>query len=61
MKKQSLIFLGFIFILFSGCATPGQKFIDISYLADHTKYSIPHHGQRSVKAVPVTKPTVTQS
>ncbi len=37
MKKQSLIFLGFIFILFSGCATPGQKFIDISYLADHAK------------------------
>ncbi|MCD4718782.1 MAG: hypothetical protein K8S13_02845 [Desulfobacula sp.] len=37
MKKQSLIFLGFIFILFWGCATPGQKFIDITYLADHEK------------------------
>jgi hypothetical protein len=35
MKKQLLIFLGFIFILFWGCATPGQKFIDITYLADH--------------------------
>ena len=37
MKKRSLIFLGFIFILFWGCATPGQKFIDITYLADHEK------------------------
>ncbi|NOX33774.1 MAG: hypothetical protein GXP56_08540 [Deltaproteobacteria bacterium] len=35
MKKQSLIFLGFILVFFSGCATPGQKFIDITYLADH--------------------------
>ena len=37
MKKHLLIFLGFIFILFWGCATPGQKFIDITYLADHDK------------------------
>lgn len=37
MKKRSLIFLGFIFILFWGCATPGRKFIDITYLADHEK------------------------
>ena len=37
MKKQSLIFLGFIFILFWGCATPGQKFIDLTYLAEHEK------------------------
>jgi len=37
MKKQSLIILGFIFIFFWGCATSGQKFIDITYLADHEK------------------------
>jgi len=37
MKNISLIFLGLIFILFSGCATSGQKFIDITYLADHKK------------------------
>ena len=37
MKKHSLIFLGFILILFWGCATSGQKFIDITYLAGHEK------------------------
>ena len=36
-KTHLLVFLGFIFILFWGCATPGQKFIDITYLADHEK------------------------
>jgi len=37
MKKLSLIFLGFMFINFWGCATPGKKFIDITYLSDHEK------------------------
>ncbi|MCK5163432.1 MAG: hypothetical protein KAQ72_06930 [Desulfobacula sp.] len=37
MKKPLLILLGFILILFWGCATPGQKFIDITYLAHHEK------------------------
>jgi len=37
MKKLSLIFLGFMFICFWGCATPSQKFIDITYRADHEK------------------------
>jgi hypothetical protein len=37
MKKRSLMSLGFILIFFWGCATPGQKFIDIDYFADHEK------------------------
>lgn len=37
MKKQSLIFFGIIVILLGGCATAGQKFIEISYLTDHKK------------------------
>lgn len=37
MKKQVWIILGCVFFLFWGCATPGQKFIDITYLADHEK------------------------
>lgn len=37
MKNLSLIFFGFILILFWGCATPGQKFIHINYLASHDK------------------------
>lgn len=37
MKKQSLILTGFILIFLLGCATPGQKFIDITYLAHHEK------------------------
>lgn len=37
MKKLSLIFLGFMVINFWGCATPGKKFIDITYLSDHEK------------------------
>ncbi len=35
MKKQWLIFCILFFLL--GCATPGQKFISISYKADHEK------------------------
>jgi hypothetical protein len=37
MNKLSMIILGFMFIFFSGCATSGQKFIDIAYNADHEK------------------------
>jgi hypothetical protein len=37
MKKQLLIYFGFILILFWGCATPGQKFININYLGEHEK------------------------
>ncbi len=35
MKKQWWIFFILFFLL--GCATPGQKFINISYKADHEK------------------------
>jgi hypothetical protein len=35
MKKQYLFLFILIFLL--GCATPGQKFINISYKADHEK------------------------
>ncbi|OGR14807.1 MAG: hypothetical protein A2277_07485 [Desulfobacterales bacterium RIFOXYA12_FULL_46_15] len=35
MKKQGWI--SFIFLFLLGCATPGQKFIDITYKADHEK------------------------
>nr|NJM02054.1 hypothetical protein [Desulfobacula sp.] len=35
MKKQGWVL--FIFLVLLGCATPGQKFIDISYTADHEK------------------------
>ncbi|MBU1344929.1 MAG: hypothetical protein KKE44_23880 [Proteobacteria bacterium] len=37
MKRQTLIFLGVIFLFVWGCATPGQKFIDITYFGDHEK------------------------
>lgn len=37
MKTLFLIFLAFGLFLFWGCATPGQKFIDITYQADHEK------------------------
>ena len=35
MKKQGWLIFIFFFLL--GCATPGQKFITISYTADHEK------------------------
>jgi hypothetical protein len=35
MKKSSFFLYTIIFLILSGCATPGQKFIDISYLAEH--------------------------
>lgn len=35
MKKHGWIFLILFFML--GCASPGQKFINISYMADHEK------------------------
>ena len=35
MKNQSLIILGCMLIFFLSCATPGQKFIDITYPGDH--------------------------
>lgn len=37
MKKAVWIIFGFVLFLFLGCATPGQKFIDIAYHADHEK------------------------
>ncbi|MFH2093876.1 MAG: hypothetical protein ABIJ31_16065 [Pseudomonadota bacterium] len=37
MKQYSLIVLGIWFLFWGGCATPGQKFIDIRYQADHEK------------------------
>jgi hypothetical protein len=37
MKNFFLIFLAFFLFLFWGCATPGQKFIDITYKAGHEK------------------------
>lgn len=37
MKNMSFLFSGFMLIFFLGCATSGQKFIDITYLADHEK------------------------
>ncbi|MEN8210515.1 MAG: hypothetical protein ABFR31_02270 [Thermodesulfobacteriota bacterium] len=37
MKKQLLIYFGFILIFFWGCATAGQKFININYLGEHEK------------------------
>jgi hypothetical protein len=37
MKKQLFTCLGFLLILFWGCATSGQKFISINYLGDHEK------------------------
>jgi len=49
MKKLSLIFSGLILVCFWGCATPGQKFIDITYLADHEKTQTGKIGIATVK------------
>lgn len=37
MKKHQLIIVTILGIFFWGCATSGQKFIDLSYRADHEK------------------------
>ncbi len=37
MNRLPLAVLGLIFIFFMGCATSGQKFIDIGYRSDHEK------------------------
>jgi len=37
MKKQLLIYFGFMLIILWGCATPGQKFININYIGEHEK------------------------
>ncbi|MCP3873842.1 MAG: hypothetical protein GY699_11880 [Desulfobacteraceae bacterium] len=44
MRNRLLLIFGMLLVLFIGCATPGPKTIDITYLSDHKKTQSGHIG-----------------